>query len=273
MKGFGPFRLDAVNQCLWRRAEGTEDQCVPLRPTAFAILRYVVDHGGRLVPQDELLDAVWPDTYVQPEVLKRHILDIRSALGDDPKSPLFIETVPRRGYRFIANVEDGAPGNAAEPIGLQRGRMVGRERVLGELAGYLARAREGQRQIVFVTGEAGLGKTSVVDEFQYRAAANTAVRSVRGQCIEGYGGMEAYYPVLEALGKLCRQPGAASIVEVLASQAPTWLVQFPALVTRRHREALRRELLGATRERMLREIGEALETISAAAPLLLILEE
>jgi DNA-binding winged helix-turn-helix (wHTH) protein len=273
MKGFGPFQLDAVNQCLWRCAEGAEDQCVPLRPTAFAILRYVVDHAGRLVSQDELLDAVWPDTYVQPEVLKRHILDIRGALGDDPKCPRFIETVPRRGYRFIANVEDGAPGKTAEPIGLQRGRMVGRERVLGELAGYLGRAREGQRQIVFVTGEAGLGKTSVVDEFQYRAAANTAVRGVRGQCIEGYGGMEAYYPVLEAMGKLCRQPGAASIVEVLASQAPTWLVQFPALVTRRHREALRRELLGATRERMLREIGEALETISAAAPLLLILED
>src|SRR5271165_1990200 len=155
MKGFGLFRLDTVNQCLWRQAEGGEDQRIPLRPTAYAILQYVVDHAGRLVSQDELLDAVWPDTYVQPEVLKRHILDIRSALGDDPKHPLFIETVPRRGYQFVAQVDDDAPGKTAEPIGPQPGRMVGRERVLDVLAGYLGRACEGQRQIVFVSGEAG----------------------------------------------------------------------------------------------------------------------
>jgi hypothetical protein len=85
--------------------------------------------------------------------------------------------------------------------------------------------------------------------------------------------MESYYPMLEALGKRCRRSGGDSVVQVLASQAPTWLVQFPALVTREQGETLHRELLGATRERMLREIGEALETISATTALLLVLED
>src|SRR4029434_298740 len=80
-------------------------------------------------------------------------------------------------------------------------------------------------------------------------------------------------PVLEALGQLCRASGGDAIVEVLAAQAPTWLVQFPAFVTTEHRELLHRELLGATRERMLREIAEALETLTATEPLLLVLED
>jgi TolB-like protein/tetratricopeptide (TPR) repeat protein len=100
MKKFPPFRLDAADHSLWR-----DDQRVPLTPKAFAVLCYLVDRAGRLVTQNELLEALWPDTFVQPEVLKSQILDIRSALGDRPRDPLFIETVARRGYRFIAPVQ------------------------------------------------------------------------------------------------------------------------------------------------------------------------
>src|SRR4051794_6632899 len=63
-KEFPPFRLDTVNQCLWRCEDSGEDEHVPLKPKPFAILRYLVYHAGRLVTQDELLDAVWPDTHV-----------------------------------------------------------------------------------------------------------------------------------------------------------------------------------------------------------------
>jgi tetratricopeptide (TPR) repeat protein len=79
--------------------------------------------------------------------------------------------------------------------------------------------------------------------------------------------------MLEALRQLCRGSGGASVVRTLASQAPTWLAQFPALIKRRHREMLQREILGATRERMLREIGDALEAIASAGPLLLVFED
>src|ERR1700678_4064887 len=114
MKEFRPFRLDTINQCLWRRKDSGEDERLLLKPTPYAILRYLVEHAGRLVTQDELLDAVWPNTTVQPEVLKRHILDIRSVLGDNPRHPVFVETLPRRGYQFIAPITDRIAEHTSE---------------------------------------------------------------------------------------------------------------------------------------------------------------
>src|SRR5690349_17882176 len=99
MKSFPPFQLDTVNQCLWR--EGAR---VPLTPRAFDVLRFLVEHAGRLVTQDELLEALWPETYVQPEVLRKYILEIRKALADNPGEPRFVATLPKRGYQFIALV-------------------------------------------------------------------------------------------------------------------------------------------------------------------------
>jgi DNA-binding response OmpR family regulator len=274
MKVFPPFRLDLVNQCLWRRGEAGQDERLMLTPKAFAVLRYLVEHAGRLVTQDELLEAVWPDTFVQPEVLKYQIADIRSILGDCPKSPVFIETQPRRGYRFVAPVRDS--GDAQSPISAaaQPGRLVGRERELDELRSCFEKVLRGERQVVFITGELGIGKTALVDEFQPQAIARQpSLLIARGQCVEGYGGTEPYYPVLEALGSLCRGPEGHRVVEILAAHAPTWLVQFPSLVNREQRQALQQEILGATRDRMLREIREALDTLCQEAPLLLIFED
>jgi DNA-binding winged helix-turn-helix (wHTH) protein len=91
MKAFGPFRLDTVNFCLWRA-----DERVPLTPKAFDVLRYLVDRADRLVTQEEILEGLWPETYVNPEGLRKYILEIRKVLGDDPKRPMFIETLPKR---------------------------------------------------------------------------------------------------------------------------------------------------------------------------------
>ena len=74
----------------------------------FAVVRYLVEHAGGLVSQNEILEAVWPNTFVQPEVLKSQILDIRRALWDDSKNPCFIETRPKRGYQFIARVGESS---------------------------------------------------------------------------------------------------------------------------------------------------------------------
>src|SRR6266481_2457067 len=81
MKQFPPFRLDTINQCLWRHRDNGDDERISLTPKAFGVLRYLVEHAGRLVTQNELLEALWPVTFVQPEVIKSHILDIRAALG------------------------------------------------------------------------------------------------------------------------------------------------------------------------------------------------
>jgi DNA-binding winged helix-turn-helix (wHTH) protein len=265
MREFAAFRLDTVNQCLWR-GEGVAEERILVAPKAFAVLRYLVEHPGRLVPHAELLDAVWPKTYVQPEVLKSHIADVRTLLGDDTRKPIFIETLPRRGYRFIAPVTEGAPARRAAVSGSAK-VLVGRDGPLAELHQCLRRMSNGERQTVFVTGEAGIGKTAVADAFLDRTASEVSdIRIARGQCIEGYGSKEAYYPMLEALAGLCRGEGGDAIVEVLAAQAPTWLVQFPTLLTPERSDGLRREVLGATRERMLREIGEALEAIASRSP-------
>ncbi len=136
------------------------------------------------------------------------------------------------------------------------------------------RALNGERQIVLITGEPGIGKTALAEEFQRRVAVGErSVRIVHGQCTEGYGNREAYGPMLDALGQLCRGPQAEPIIQILFTEAPTWLAQLPTLLTHERRATLQREILGATRERMVREIGEALDSITAETALLLLFED
>jgi len=93
---FPLFRLDIVNQCLWRRMDGADDGRILLRPRRFAVLRYLVEHAGRLVTEDELLEAVWPDTYVRPQAVKSQLFEIRRTLRDNPKIPLYMAADLRR---------------------------------------------------------------------------------------------------------------------------------------------------------------------------------
>src|SRR5271169_4913230 len=268
MKTFHTFRLDTVNHRLWRGEER-----VSLAPKAFDVLRYLVEHADRLVTQDEILEALWPGTYVNPEVVKKYVLGIRKVLGDKTNNPAFVATFPRRGYQFIAPVrEETASPLSGFATSVTR-TMVGREGPLAQLEGALSLALQGQRQIVFITGEAGIGKTTLVDAFQQSATFCANIRIVRGQCVEGFGGKEAYYPILDALGQLLRDSDERSIVQTFSKRAPTWLVQFPSLVKAEQREALDKEIIGATRERMVRELCEAMTAITSQDPLVLCLED
>jgi DNA-binding winged helix-turn-helix (wHTH) protein/tetratricopeptide (TPR) repeat protein len=267
VKSFQPYRLDDVNQCLWQG-----DTRLALTPKPFAVLRYLVEHPGRLVTHDELLSAVWPDTYVQPEVLRRYILEIRRVLDDSADNPRFVETLPKRGYQFIAVVTEVAEQVPSQNIPVAPTKLVGRQAALSDLADYLRRAVGGQRQLIFVSGEAGIGKTSLVDVFQQQAIA-MGIRVARGQSVEGFGGKEAYYPIFEALGELATGTDARDFVDTLAVQAPTWLIQFPSLIRPDQRVALEREIAGATRERMVRELCAALETFTSKLALVIILED
>ena len=274
MKSFARFQLDPVNQCLWRRADTEHEERVLLTQKAFSVLTYLVNHAGRLVTHDELLNSVWSRAVVEPQTVKKHIVEVRTALGDRPKNSLFIETLPKRGYRFIAPVSESVP---PEPIVSGRAApsaLVGRGGALEELHETWEHAAGGERQIVFITGEPGIGKSALAEVFRRQAApAEKSVRIAHGQCVETYGNKEAYGPMLEALGRLCRGPRGEPIVQILFAEAPTWVTQLPALLTHENREMLHREILGATRERMLREFGEALESITAETPLLLVLED
>jgi len=272
---FSPFRLDLLNQQLWRGAE-----LLLLRPKPFAVLAYLATRAGRLVLRAELVKAVWPDTHVGAVVLRGYIRDLRLTLGDDPEAPRFIETVAHRGYRFIAAVSGGqySPANdqPSEPAAgaeLLNPTLVGREAELNQLLRWLTRSVRGHRQVVFVTGEPGIGKTTLVDAFLTQAAGGASLRIARGQCVEHFGVGEVYLPVLEALGQLCRQPGGEEVIALLSRHAPTWLVQMPALIGDQELETVQRRAQGATRERMLRELAEALEVLTAATPLVLVIED
>jgi DNA-binding winged helix-turn-helix (wHTH) protein len=268
MKAFGSFRLDTVNHCLWRGDEST-----PLTPKAFDVLRYFVERPGRLVTQDELLEALWPETYVNPEGIRKYILEVRKVLGDPADQPAFIKTLPKRGYQFIAPVTEDHKAPRAESAAQPSGGVVGRQLGLARLDACLENALNGRRQIVFITGEAGIGKTTLVDVFENHVSQVAKLRVARGQCTEGFGGIEAYYPLLEAFGSLLQGAEDNALVQVLIKRAPTWAIQFPSLLDSEQKKLLEREIHGSTRERMVREICEALELITAAIPLMIILED
>jgi DNA-binding winged helix-turn-helix (wHTH) protein/predicted ATPase len=291
---FPPFRLDLINEQLWR-----ENELVPLRPKAFAMLRFLVEHAGRLLTKEELLKGVWPDTRVNEGILKGYIRDLRDILGDDSQHPRFIETVPRRGHRFIGQVASSQYSVASilplptqsSILSSQRSVLVGRDAELAQLDRLFAKALRGERQIVFVTGEPGIGKTTLVETFlQSLASENPDVSPLqtpdprlqtldfrlwigRGQCVEQHGAGEAYLPVLEALGRIGRSPSGEQFVAILHQYAPTWLVQMPALLAAEELEPLQRRVVGATRERMLREMVEAIEALTTQRPLVLWLED
>ena len=149
--------------------------------------------------------------------------------------------------------------------------LPGREHAVSRMHSWLEKARGGECQVVFVTGEAGIGKTTLLETFARNLSPDRTVRICSGQCLEHYGMSEAYLPVLEAIRQLCRED--AQTVEVLRAHAPMWLMQMPSLVTSADRALLAREALGATRERMLREMGEVLDALTAHSALVFVLED
>ncbi len=281
---FGTFRLDFTNQCLW---QGT--RAISLRPKAFAVLTFLLKHPGQLVNKQQVLDAVWPGTFVGDAVLKDNIRQLREALDDDARSPTYIETAHCRGYRFIGKPFEPASTKSEtappQPFTLSQTpkvaalnssaatRVLGREPELAKMRCWLDRALAGGRQIVFVTGELGIGKTTLVQAFLEQANELPGVRVAQGQCLEHYGAGEAYLPVLDAFSRLCRSPGGDQVLSVLRQQAPAWLAQMPSLLPQSERASLEPEAAAATRERMLREMAEAIESLSSESPLLLVFQD
>ena len=269
----GMLRLDLDGEQLWREAEALR-----LRPKSFAVLRYLVTHAGRVVCKEELMRAIWPDTAISDGVLAVCMNELRQALGDAVRAPEYVETVPRRGYRWIGPLltVDRPPNLCGpRPAGPTHRPLpvVGREADYAHLHAWLEQARRGTRQVGFITGEAGIGKTTLVDTFLAQVASEPGLWLARGQCIDHYGAGEPYLPVLHALGQLCREPGSERLVSELAQHAPSWLLQMPGLLSTAALEAVQRRALGTTRESMLRNLAEAMEALTAERLLVLVLED
>ena len=265
---FLPFRLDLANECLWCGQERRT-----LRSKTFAVFRALLEQPGQLVTKETLLETVWSDAYVSDAALTVCIREIRQALGDDSKTPRFIETVHRRGYRFIGDLSQPVAAEPTPtPVPPPAPTIVGRTKELERLHAWWAHAERGSRQVIFISGEPGIGKTTLVETFLGQLEGRE-VWIGRGQCVDHYGAGEAYLPVLEALGRLCREPHGDTVLTLLRQHAPTWLVQMPALLSGEERDQLQRQVQGATQERMLREFAEALEALTAEQPLILRLED
>jgi DNA-binding winged helix-turn-helix (wHTH) protein/tetratricopeptide (TPR) repeat protein len=266
---FGSFELDEVDARLTR-----DGKAVPVAPRPFAVLCVLVRKSGTLVTKEALLDAVWGHRFVTDSVLKTTVSALRAALDDDPREPRYIETVSRRGYRFIGSVSGAAalvgaiapmPSAAVQATPVASS-IIGRSDAIERSRSAWQLARAGKRRIVWVAGEPGVGKTTLIEHFMSEVGE---AYCAHGQCV-GHAG-EPYLPVLEAVSTLCRRD--ASFAELVRAAAPTWLLQIPWLSTAAEREALRRDVAGSGQVRMLREFGELIERYTEERPLLLVTED
>lgn len=257
--------LDTLNRSLLR---GTEK--IVLRPKTYVVLSYLVQHSHRLVSKEEIMTAAWPEASVVDAALRVSIQEIRKALNDNADLPKFIETVGKEGYRFIApvglEISSTYTGGSVLPF-------VGRATELERLADNLDLAQAGKRQVVFITGEPGIGKTTLTDVFTNHLFENDEILVARGQCIEQYGAGEAYLPILDALSQLYRAVDGQQTISPLRQLAPSWLLNLSAVMCPEEREALARQCLGITAERRLREITTYLEEIARNHTIVLILED
>src|SRR5262245_16536851 len=176
-----------------------------LEPQVFNVLAYLLEHYTRVVSKDELLEHCWPQQFVSDINVNQRVMAARKALGDNGRVQRYIKTVHGRGYRFVADVTLVEPSLVAPsttaamatvppaPPGLATllprlpEMFVGREAALEALQQDVLKAFHGERQVIFLTGEAGIGKTTLVDVLVTNLTLTMRWWIGRGQCIDQYG--------------------------------------------------------------------------------------
>jgi DNA-binding winged helix-turn-helix (wHTH) protein len=262
MIAFPPFRLDPDEGRLWKGKT-----VLALRKKPFAILSYLAARPRKLITHDELLAEVWRGAVVSDSAMRSHLHELRQVLGEG-----VIETVIGRGYRFVAELQsDVVAPSAPEPAEVDP-LVVGRDAELGQLRAALERARGGRRQVCFVTGEPGIGKSTLVRSFLAGLDPRTLIIA-RGACFEQHGTPEPYLAIIEALGDLARSERGAQTLAALLRYSPTFLAQLPQLLSDEQLAEVSRRAAGGNEARQLRELSEALEALCSQDPLVLVLED
>jgi DNA-binding winged helix-turn-helix (wHTH) protein len=213
----GVFRFDTRTGQLWRLSSE-----VKLTPRAAAVLQLLAERSQELVTKQELFARVWGGMAVSDDALTSCIQELRAALGDDARRPRTIETRHRRGYRLMVPATPIAdPSNATVSPQLSApdlSRLVGRTSELAQLARTFDHARSGRRQVVFVTGEPGMGKSSLADAFVDELRSAQMVQIAHGQCLDHHGVGEPYLPLIEALTRLASGRDGTAVKEILWAQ-------------------------------------------------------
>ena len=218
-----------------------------------------------------------PPSAARREIPAELDLLVQRALTKDP-AHRYSASELGEALGLIRNGVTAAPvgGSGAEsPLDREPWHIVGREAELGQLDAALSETVAHRGRTILITGEPGIGKTTVAEEFMLHARRRPeALLIARGRCVEQYGTGETYLPLLDALGSLVDGVGGAKVASVLRSHAPTWCLQLPAAFGSSDIQAqLQQETIGATKDRMLRELGDALKTLTSSIPVVLVLED
>ncbi|HTO71050.1 MAG TPA: AAA family ATPase [Myxococcota bacterium] len=234
---FGPFELDGRELRL-----KSSDGPVSVTHKSLLVLQLLLARAGELVSKEELVASVWPRTAISDAALAKRVHELRAALGDDAQQPTYIQTVHRRGFRFIGPVS---------PVPFDGFELVGRGAALAQIAGELLAVKRGERRLLLLSGEAGIGKTRLLESLLADPALAGCLVG-RGHCIPAGDG-QPYLPVLEALGELLEADSSGAFARDLRRLAPSWAAALPELGV----GPLAPE--GLTQQRMLSELATALE--------------
>ena len=276
---FGSFVADLRAGEL--RKDGTK---LKLQEQPFKILAMLLERSGEVVTREELRELLWPgNTYVDfDHGINMGIAKIRDTLGDSSEETRFIETVGRRGYRFIAKVErvpqkEGSSLLPVLPAALPplsaRRYSVGREKERAELTAAFESAAQGRGALICVAGEPGIGKTTLVQDFLSDLQASHRIFSSGiGRCSQRLAGEEAYLPFLEALDSLLR--GDRQLSRTLRELAPNWYAQlFPPSEGDASDAALQAHARATTQEKVKRELAAFFYEITRENPLVLFFDD
>lgn len=286
----GPLALDPASRILFH-----DTRPILLGERAIAILLILVERSGEPVSKEDLIASAWQGTVVEDSNLTVQVATLRRTLAPFPGGRSWIETMPRRGYRFVGPVvrtenvgaspwPNRPPGASLNRIALMEygnelisatsshpRLMVGRTATLEMLDRMTRRALAGQRQIAFVTGEAGIGKTAFLAK-AIEHLTGQGFDLLYGRCTERFGTDEVFLPLIDALVTRYRADGS-ELLPALRAYAPTWMLQLPGVIDATERAAFQDEIFGATRERMLREFCDLVEALSANRLWVLVLED
>jgi hypothetical protein len=238
-------------------------------------------HSGRLISHEELFDTVWDGRIVDDSALRLTVNSLRNVLHDESKSPHYISTVCKRGYRFLADVTVKERYRIAEAsetslllYRLQAQVFTVRHeytRELAELQEAFQQASNGERRLVFMHGEQSIGKTALLDTFLAKVY-HPELAVLRARCVKMGGVVEPFMPLLEALERRCCEPYGRLLIECLNHLAPTWLYQMLNVLNPDEVAMLQQKVSHINTGRMLREGADFFETLGNNSTFILILD-